>query len=141
MLKNVFILILIISGISCSTPKKAPSSRAIEPVETSQDTIRIVNEELEYEIIIFEIGFESWLVTQFPRSFYSNQTLALKNYLMVIEYNIRVSDPMRYDPMLYQQLIDYRSNIDYGMEVNYLLYMYFKFFQQKYNQRLGYFQP
>lgn len=141
MLKKVFILILIISGISCSTPKKAPSSRAIEPVETSQDTIRIVNEELEYEIIIFEIGFESWLVTQFPRSFYSNQTLALKNYLMVIEYNIRVSDPMRYDPMLYQQLIDYRSNIDYGMEVNYLLYMYFKFFQQKYNQRLGYFQP
>ena len=141
MLKNVFILILIISGISCSTTKKAPTSRAIEPVETTQDTIRIVNEELEYEIIIFEIGFESWLVTQFPRSFYSNQTLAVKNYMMVIEYNIRVSDPMRYNSMLYQQLIDYRSNIDYGMEVNYLLYMYFKFFQQKYNQRLGYFQP
>ena len=140
MLKNVFILILIISGISCSTTKKVPTSRAIEPVETTQDTIRIVNEELEYEIIIFEIGFESWLVTQFPRSFYSNQTLAVKNYMMVIEYNIRVSDPMRYNSMLYQQLIDYRSNIDYGMEVNYLLYMYFKFFQQKYNQRLGYYQ-
>ena len=140
MLKHVFIIILIISGISCSTSKKAPSSRAIEPIETSQDTIRIVNEELEYEIIIFETGFDSWLVTQFPRSFYSNETLAVKNNFLVVEYNIRVRDPMRYNSMLYVQLIDYRSNVDYGMEVNYLLYMYFKFFQQKYNQRLGYYQ-
>jgi len=141
MLKNMFILVLIIVGFSCSTPKNAPASRDIESIETTQDTIKIVNEELEYEIIILEIGFESWLVTQFPMSYYTDQTLAVRNYLMVIEWNQRVMEPFRYDPMLYQQLIDYKPNIDYGMEVNYLLYMYFKFFQKKYNQRLGSFQP
>ena len=33
-----------------------------------------------------------------------------------------------------QSAIDY-DHIDYGMEVNYLLYMYFQFFQDKYKQR------
>jgi hypothetical protein len=142
MMKNAFILLLVIIGISCSTPKKAPASRDIQPMEaTTYDTIKIVNEELEYEIIIFEIGFDSWLVTQFPPSYYSNETLAVRNYMMVVEWNIRVMEPLRYDPLLYEQLIDYKPNIDYGMEVNYVLYMYFKYFQKKYNQRLGSYQP
>ena len=32
------------------------------------------------------------------------------------------------------QQINYDDKIDYGMEVNYLLYMYFEFFQDKYNK-------
>ena len=141
MKKNVFILLAIMIFANCSAQKKTTETRAIEPIETTYDTIRIVNEKVEYEIIILEIGFESWLVTQFPMSYYSNETLAVKNYMMVVEWNIRVMQPLRYDPMLYEQTIDYKSNIDYGMEVNYLLYMYFKFFQKKYNQRLGPYRP
>jgi hypothetical protein len=141
MKKKVFIILAIIIFASCSAQKKNPESRAIEPIETAYDTIRIVNEKIEYEIIIFEIGFESWLVTQFPISYYSNYPLAVRNYMMVIEWNNRVMQPFRYDPMLYEQLIDYQPHIDYGMEVNYMLYMYFKFFQKKYNQRLGPYQP
>ena len=136
-MKNVFILLAIIIFANCSAQKKNPESRAIEPIETTYDTIRIVNEKVEYEIIILELGFESWLVRQFPMSYYSNQTLAVRNNMMVVEWNIRAMQPLRYDPMLYQQTIAYKPNIDYGMEVNYMLYMYFKFFQKKYNQRLG----
>ncbi len=140
-MKNVFILLAFIIIASCSAQKKNPESRAIEPIETAYDTIKIVNEKVEYEIIILEIGFENWLVTQFPMSYYSNQTLAVRNYMMVVEWNIRVMQPLRYDPMLYELTIDYKPNIDYGIEVNYMLYMYFKFFQKKYNQRLGTHQP
>ena len=140
-MKNAFILLVIIFFANCSAQKKDPESRAVEPIETAYDTIRIVNEKIEYEIIIFEIGFESWLVTQFPMTYYSNETLAVRNYMMVVEWNIRVMQPLRYDPMLYELTIDYKPNIDYGIEVNYMLYMYFKFFQKKYNQRLGTYQP
>ncbi|MGO2102488.1 MAG: DUF6146 family protein, partial [Psychroflexus halocasei] len=34
------------------------------------------------------------------------------------------------------QEIDYQPHIDYGYEVNYMLYHYFLFFEQKYNQKL-----
>ncbi len=37
--------------------------------------------------------------------------------------------------------IDYQQGIDYGYEVNYVLYNYFIYFQLTYNQRLGPFVP
>jgi len=140
-MKNVFILLAIIFLVECSAQKKPSDSMAIEPIETTYDTIRIVNEEIEYEIIILELGFDSWLVTQSPIWYYENSTLAIRNNMMVVEWNLRVLQPFKYDPMLYEQTIDYRPQIDYGIEVNYMLYMYFKFFQKKYNQRLGPYQP
>ena len=118
-------------------PKKstvAPSEPIVN--EQSQDTIRIANEELEYEIIILEVGFENWLVTQKPMWYYSQQLLENRNVFLVSEWNRRVATPLRHNPNLYIQLINYEAHIDYGLEVNYLLYMYFKFFEQKYNQRL-----
>ena len=119
MIKNIFIIVAIIVFASCAGKKQAPSSRAITPIETTYDTIRIVNEELEYEIIILELGFQSWLVTQRPMGFYSTASLALKNNLLVTEWNQRVMQPLRYESMLYQQYIDYSPFIDYGTEVNY----------------------
>ncbi len=140
-MKNVFILIAIVFFVDCAAQKKPPKSRAVEPIDTTYDTIRIVNDKIEYEIIIFEIGFDTWLVSQPPMSYYTNSILAIRNYMMVVEWNIRVQQPFRYDPTLYGLEIDYQPNIDYGIEVNYLLYMYFKFFQHKYHQRLGPYQP
>ena len=43
--------------------------------------------------------------------------------------------------MLYEMQIDYQNNINYGYEVNYILYNYFVYFQQKYKQKLGGFEP
>lgn len=138
-MKNVFIILIIMIFANCSAQEKVPKSRDIDPIETTYDTIRIVNEEIEYEILILEIGFDTWLVSQPPMTYYANQTLATKNNMLVVEWNQRVMQPLRYDPMLYQQSIDYSPFIDYGIEVNYLLYMYFKFFEHKYGVRLGYY--
>jgi hypothetical protein len=134
---------MIIAGlISCGTGKSTQqdqmvkNNKATEIIHESGDTIRITNEKLEYEIIIIESGFESWLVTQKPMWYYSEPTLEIKNYRYVNEWNNRVRQPNRYDPRLYEQIIDYDPHIHYGLEVNYKLYMYFKFFEQKYHQRL-----
>ena len=109
---------------------------------TLQDTVRIANDSLAYEIIIIEPGFNSWLVsTAKPEGFYSQQYMEARNWQYVTEWNQRVLQPQRYDPNLYEMQIDYQPQIDYGYEVNYKLYNYFIYFQLTYNQRLGVYLP
>lgn len=102
---------------------------------SSNDTIRIANDSLEYEILIIEPGFESWLVTQPKRGFYGQSLLESKNRSFVSEYNNRVLQPNRYSRNLYGEQINYDPAVDYGYEVNYLLYNYFVYFQDRYNQK------
>lgn len=147
-LAYIFIFLLVL--IACQSNKVAATADTVEPglseQDTSlsqqdpslsqQDTIRIENEALEYEIIIIDVGFHPWLMTQRPMSYYTQSTLENINRRYVLEWNQRASNPTFYNSDLYQFLIDYDPRIDYGMEVNYLLYMYFEYFQMKYRQRL-----
>lgn len=131
--------------ISCGATKESISisndeKEAFEQVEG--DTITISSDKTEYEIIIIEPGFYTWLNSiAKPEGYYSQSFLENRNYLMVLEWNRRVLQPMQYSPNLYELQIDYAQNIDYGYEVNYQLYNYFIYFQRKYNQRLGTFIP
>lgn len=104
--------------------------------DTMLDTIKIENDELEYEIIILEIGFNQWLVTQPPMNYWSLNVLEQRNRAYVFEWNQRAANPTAWNPNLYNQFINYEPTVRYGLEVNYMLYMYFEFFQQKYRQRL-----
>lgn len=122
-------------SIGCSQ-KTAP--RQGEPVAaTANDTVRIANDSLEYEIIIIDPGFNSWVATRArQRGYYSQQYLENKNRFWVTEWNSRALDPQRWNGM-YQMQIDYSPNINYGYEVNFLLYNYLVYFQLTNNQRLG----
>lgn len=102
---------------------------------TNNDTIRIANDSLEYEIIIVEPGFQSWVISQPPRGFYGQAKLEGKNRQFVSDYNNRVLQANQYSRNLYTDLINYDPTVDYGYEVNYLLYNYFIYFQEKYNQK------
>jgi len=126
------ILLILFAFASCDSSKTVVKESDVAAV--SNDTIRIANESLEYEIIIIEPGFESWLVTQKPEGFYGQTYLEGKNRLFISEYNRRVQNFQLYDPNLYQQEINYEFHLDYGYEVNYLLYNYFLYFQKTYNQ-------
>ncbi len=121
--------------ISCNTGKTTiKSDSGSKNQVTKKDTIRIANDELEYEILIIEIGFDNWLVTQAPMGHYGLSFLESKNRRYVLEYNNRVyKDRTR---KLYEAEINYDSSVSYGLEVNYLLYNYFEYFQQKYKQKL-----
>lgn len=130
----ITILLLALAFNSCDSSKstmKGDTSVAVK----SNDTIRIANEELEYEILIIEPGFDSWIVTQPPREFHGIGFLENKNRNFVSEYNNRVRNPQRYSPNLYPEEINYDLNTHYGLEVNYLLYNYFVYFQQRYKQK------
>ena len=131
--------------ISCGATKESLSISNDEKVAFEQvegDTITISSDITEYEIIIIEPGFYTWLNSiAKPEGYYSQSFLENRNYLIVLEWNRRVLQPTQYSPNLYELQIDYAQNIDYGYEVNYQLYNYFIYFQRKYNQRLGPFIP
>ncbi|MFD2550941.1 DUF6146 family protein [Bizionia sediminis] len=135
-----YILILACFFSACQTTKKAATPRAENSLE-KQDTIKITNTELEYEVIIVDTGFETWMASRAkPRSFYTQSFLEARNSDYVTEWNSRVT-ASNYSTNLYQMPIDYNPGTDYGFEVNYILYHYFVFFQEKYKQQLSSHNP
>jgi hypothetical protein len=136
-MKNLlYILIVLLTVIGCTASTSTVANEERSKIGTN-DTIKIVNEELEYEVIIIEPGFDFWLQsTAHSRGFYSQSYLENKNNFYVSEWNSRVHQPHRYSPNLYEMTIDYNATINYGYEVNYLIYNYMIYFQNKYNQQL-----
>jgi len=136
---KTIVSILLISGLiwSCGPSHTLANSNS-ESNATEQDTVRIANDDLEYEIIIIEPGFHTWLQTVArPEGYYSQPYLESRNRVWVTEWNSRVLQPYAYNPNLYEMQIDYDPNIDYGYEVNYKLFNYLVYFQLHYKQRLG----
>lgn len=135
---GLFLLIL----ISCSSSKNAVVTSKSDVATKATDTLRIANDSLEYEVIIIEPGFNSWLASQAkPRGFYSESYLEGRNRTYVSEWNNRVLQPQRYNPNLYEMQINYDYGTHYGYEVNYLIYNYFIYFQINYKQQLAGFVP
>ena len=107
-------------------------------ISTEEKPVVIANDSLEYEIIIIDIGFNTFLnsIAQ-PEGFYSQNYLEARNRVWVLEWNNRVRNPLQFNSNIYENNIDYQSNIDYGYEVNYKLFNYFLFAQRKYKMSLG----
>ncbi|MFT5672262.1 MAG: hypothetical protein ACI9JT_000891 [Polaribacter sp.] len=100
--------------------------------------VRIANDSLEYEIMIIDIGFTAYLVgVAKPAGFYSQNYLEARNNVWVASWNLRAQNPVKYNDNIYENIIDYQPQIDYGYEVNYKLFNYFLFAQRKYNINLG----
>ncbi len=143
MKKIIYILLVSIFIFNCNTSKTS-ASKEDERLENlkQNDTVKIANEDIEYEIMIIEPGFNFWLASRArQRGYYTQQFLENKNVFYVMEWNQRVLQPQRYNTSLYELQIDYQQGIDYGYEVNYMLYNYFIYFQLTYKERLGGFVP
>ena len=127
----LFVLLVIISVFSCKTVKET----AVKKVD-KEEVVVIANDSLEYEIIVIDQGFTTYLLSVAkPRWYYSEEYYKIKNSFYVTEWNIRVREPFRHSATIYEQQIEYDANIDYGLEVNYMLYNYFKFVEYKYKVR------
>jgi hypothetical protein len=128
MKKIIILLLSILLFSSCQTTKKVKNTKQDNPV-------KIANKELEYEIIIFDNGFETYLYSiAKPMNYYSESYLENKNKFYVATWNERARNPMSYNPNIYENVIDYDFNTHYGLEVNYKLYNYFKFVEYKYGE-------
>lgn len=142
-MKNyIYIIGILLFAIVSCTSSKSTISKSEKTTATQNDTVRIANDELQYEVIIIDPGFSSWLVSRaFPRGYHSQSYMESRNRVWISEWNNRVLQPFRYNPNLYEMTIDYNSNIDYGYEVNYLIYNYLVYFQNTYKQTLFGYVP
>ncbi len=129
--KFIGILILTVIVYACSSsPAKSLKKEKEEPVV-------IANDSLEYQIIVFDVGFNNYLNSiAKPIGYYSQNYLENRNRIYVTNWNIRAQNPLRFDPNIYGNVIDYNPHTDYGMDVNYKLFNYFQFAQIKYRTRL-----
>jgi len=122
-----FLLLLLAIITACGTGQKATNAgQRVEVLD--QDS-------LEYQLIILDAKFETFLAMQPSAEFYSQAYYEGWNRQYVTEWNIRHSNPIRYGGF-YQTEINYNPNIDYGLDLNYRLYNYFRFIEKEYGIRL-----
>jgi len=97
-MKNfVLVLILVFAAFSCKTTNKVSQKETSQLNLKDNDTVRIANEEVEYEIIIIEPGFNFWVDSQAkPRGYYNQGYLESKNSLFITAWNNRVLNPQRF---------------------------------------------
>ena len=128
---TLYVSMITVVVISCSSiPLKSNIDKEESPVV-------IANDSLAYEIIIIDPGFNVYLSsTARQRGYHSLKFLELKNRFYVSIWNQRVNNPSQFNPNIYENIIHYNSFINYGYEVNYLLFNYFEFAQRKYRMTL-----
>jgi hypothetical protein len=142
MKNSIYITVFILFVIIGCTSKKPSIVINAKTMVGQKDTVRIANDSLQYEVIIIDPGFNTWLNSRaLPRNYYSLVFLENKNRIYINEWNNRVLQPMKYNPNLYLMLIDYNLNVKYGYEVNYLIYNYMIYFQNTYKQKLDGYVP
>lgn len=93
------------------------------------DTLVVAEDSLEYELIVIDPGFEVWLINKPSIWYHTNDYYRSRNNLYVSEWNHRYMNPLYYGD-IYESYIDYSQDIDYGVELNYKLYYYFKYFEE-----------
>ncbi len=131
LMKNVFYLLMMSFLLLQCKSLQSTTTSAEKPLTIAQDS-------LTYDVIIFDVGFESYLNTiAKPMNFYSQDYYELKNSLYVLSWNYRVRTSRQgHWSQVFESEIDYDSNINYGLEVNYKLYNYFKFIEYKYKIKI-----
>jgi hypothetical protein len=82
------------------------------------------------------VGFNSWFISnRKPIWYYDKEYYHIKNTFFTTTWNIRVLDNMHREP--YDFEIDFDQKIDYGLDVEWQLFWYYKYLEQKYHINLG----
>lgn len=127
-MKYILHLLLLLIITSCIGNKNASNGK-----KDKQEINIAIADSVEYELIVFDARFDSYLLAQpYPQWYYSDEYYRRWNQRYTIEWNLRHSNPLQYGDF-YETHIPYDINIDYGIEFNFRLYHYFQFIEKEYN--------
>ncbi|MEM6845838.1 MAG: DUF6146 family protein [Bacteroidota bacterium] len=131
-MKNItYIAIIFLLSAACSSSYIGSSSR-----DRTQPNI-VQPEEEEYEVLIIDQNFDRWILTNGqPIGFYSPQYYEQKNRQYVASWNEKVGRFGGNSP--FQNIINYDYSEDYGIELNYQLFWYFKYIEDLYGRRYNF---
>lgn len=130
MKRLIFVLGLGALLLGCTTTSNVPV--------TQSDNIKIEEEDQEeYELIIIDPGFDQWFtVNAKPASFYSLSYYESKNKQYVTAWNDLYYQYNGRGP--FENRINYEFNKDYGLDLNYKLFWYFKYVEARYGRRFNF---
>ncbi|TVQ09536.1 MAG: hypothetical protein EA361_15350 [Bacteroidetes bacterium] len=111
----------------CAAPKETARDETVEvsvnAVEESDTTV--------HELLIFDSDFDRWFARNSrPISFYDHQYLKRWNATLTREWNT-ISAPSTIRDCRPVSYLDYDSGIDYGKELDYKLFYYFRYMHQR----------
>ena len=137
-LKLVYILLLLVF-VACGSSSNSTSDVEIKSkssVTKKKDIVHITDHKT-FETTFKADQFYSWLAKQSPKNQFLQSSLEIENLQYAMEWNRRV-DNSDFDSNLYTHQINYQiqPKKHYGMDVNYELYMYFKFFEETHEKLL-----
>ena len=130
----IVLILFFLSSCGSNNTKKQDNTTKYSTLELD----KVASDSTEYDIIISDIGYESFLVTQKPMGFYSQRYYENWNRYYVVDWNDKVRNSMYHSAKyqsVFEMFIDYNPSTNYGMEVNYKLYYYFMFVESRYGVR------
>ena len=91
----------------------------------------------EYELTIIDSGFQTWFASYAkPINFYSKSYYESQNRRYVSSWNELYQRTGGAGP--FGNYVDYRFTEDYGLELNYELFWYFKYIESMYGNRYNF---
>ena len=133
---SIVLALIFLSSCGSNKTKKQDNTTKYSTLELDE----ISSDSTEYDIIISDIGYESFLVTQKPMEFYSQRYYENWNRYYVVDWNNKVRNSIYHSAKyqnVFEMFIDYNPSTNYGMEVNYKLYYYFMFVERRYGVRFN----
>ena len=127
-MKSRFFIGMIALLIWGCSPVKEVSKTSATLNQTGQDST-------EYEILIIDPNFDQWYLLNYsPAKDYSKEYYRGKNIVAIANWNDYYLRG-KYGRVI-DAAIDYRPNVDYGIEVDRKLYWYFRYVVSEYKIRL-----
>jgi len=127
MSRSILIGILALILWTCSPVKEASKTSAVMTQSSLDST--------EYDIIIIDPGFDQWYLLNYsPSKDRLNDYYRIKNLIAVGNWNEYYRSG-RYINII-DSYLDYRPEVEYGIELNRKLFWYFKYLKSKYRIRL-----
>ena len=130
-MKNIAFILLVIPLLwNCAGQKPLPTV-------PNENLVIEENNDEQYELIILDPGFNSWFVTNAkPISYYSPSYYENKNKIYVTSWNDLYYQYGGRGP--FENKIDYDFTKDYGVELNYKLFWYFKYVESQFGSLYGF---
>lgn len=130
-----YLQIIVILIFSCNTNpifSQNKNSNNVSFITHQNGNIRI-SDGKKLDFTFRDNGFSTWLKKQKPQRHFYESNLEMINLQYINEWNKRVGNS-DFKSALYTQKIEYQlqTKKHYGLEINYYLCMYFKFFEKKY---------
>lgn len=126
-MKKLFFLLMAVTFLTaCSGPKETVKTEPKGMVKIEPKVNESHEDSVEYELIVFDTGFETWYMIQnSPARYRSQQYYENWNQQYVSAWNYLATQPRKRS--FFEPIIGYEPGVDYGFELNHKLFYYFQY--------------